>query len=127
MQQSSKGHVETTDSVDAAAIVDRAVGGYAAWRNDTMDHTAIHAGRDIAVPCAASGILTIGLRKPELRAPAEALLAFFRTARILEIARERRYIAALDAAMSGRITEAVTYYEAIARARPHDLSALRLS
>ena len=129
MQQDSSGHALTTDSAEAAAAFDRAVASYVAWRTDTIDHiqAANDADPEFALPYAARGILTINLRKPELRAPAEALLAAARAARTPETERERRYIAALDAAIGGRITEAVTHYEAIARAHPHDLLALRLS
>lgn len=106
MQQDSSDHALTTDSADAAAAFDRAVASYVAWRTDTMDHiqAATDADPDFALPYAAKGILTIGLRKPELRAPAEALLAAAPAARTPETERERRYIAALDAAIGGRIT-----------------------
>jgi tetratricopeptide (TPR) repeat protein len=129
MRQDSSGHALTTDSGEAAAAFDRAVASYVAWRTDTMTHiqAATDADPDFALPYAARGILTIGLRKPELRAPADEMLAAARAARTPETERERRYIAALDAAIGGRITEAVTHYEAIARAHPHDLFALRLS
>jgi len=129
MQQDSSGHALTTDSAEAAAALDRGVASYVAWRTDTMDHikAATDADPEFALPYAAGGILTISLRKPELRASVEEMLAAARAARTPETERERRYIAALDAAIRGRITEAVTHYEAIARAHPHDLLALRLS
>ncbi len=129
MQQDTHGHDMTTDSVEAAAAFDRAIASYVAWRTDTMDHikAATTADPDFALPYAAKGILMMGLRKPELRAPAEKLLATARAARTPETERERRYIAALDAAIGGRITESVTQFEVIARAHPHDLFALRLS
>lgn len=129
MQQDTNGHALTTDSAEAAAAFDRAIASYVAWRTDTMEHikAASNADPGFALPYVASGILTIGLRKPELRATAEDLLAAARAARTPETERERRYIAALGAAIGGRITEAVTHYEAIACAHPHDLFALRLS
>jgi tetratricopeptide (TPR) repeat protein len=129
MQQDSIGHTLTTDSAEAAAAFDRAVASYVAWRTDTIHHiqAANDADPEFALPYAARGILTNSLRKPELRASAEEMLTAALAARPPETERERRYIAALDAAIRGRITEAVTHYEAIARAHPHDLLALRLS
>ena len=129
MQQDSNGHALTTDSARAAAAFERAVASYLAWRTDTIDHlqAATDADPDFALPCAVRGLLTLGLRKPELHASAQALLAAAHTARPPETERERRYIAALEATLAGRITEAVTHYEAIALAHPHDLLALRLA
>jgi hypothetical protein len=129
MQQDSRGHVLTTDSAEAAAAFERPVASYLAWRTDVMDHlaAATAADPDFALPYALRGILAMGLRKPELRASAQDLLAAARTARPPVSERERRYVAALDASLGGRITEAVTHYEAIAGAHPHDLLALRLA
>lgn len=129
MQQDSHGHALTTESAEATAAFDRAVASYVAWRTDTMDHikAATEADPDFALPYAAKGILMLSLRKPDLCAAAEKLLATARAARTPETERERHYIAALEAAIGGRITEAVTHYEAIADAHPHDLFALRLS
>jgi tetratricopeptide (TPR) repeat protein len=129
MQQDSSGDALTTASAEAASAFDRAVASYVAWRTDTIDHiqAANDADPEFALPYAARGILTLGLRKPDLRGFAEKMLAAARAARPPETERERRYIAALDASIGGRLTEAVTHYEAIACAHPHDLFALRLS
>jgi len=109
--------------------MDRAVKSYVAWRTDTMDHlaAAIAADADFALPHAIKGLLMLGLRKPELHAPAQKMLDAARAARPPETARERLYIKALEAALSGQITGAVTRYEAIAAENPHDLLALRLA
>jgi tetratricopeptide (TPR) repeat protein len=129
MHQDAYGHTLTTDSAEAATAFDRALASYAAWHTDTMDHlkTATRADPGFALPFAARGILMLGLRKPELRAPAEAQLAAARAARPPESERERRYMAALEAALGDRVTEAVTHFEAIAQAHPRDLFALRLA
>lgn len=129
MQHDWIGQTLTTDSAEAAAAFDRAIASYLAWRTDTIDHinAATAADPDFALPYAARGLLTISLRKPELRTVAEDMLAAARAGRPPETERERRYVAALEAAIGGRITEAVTHFEAIARAHPHDLFALRLS
>ncbi len=68
-----------------------------------------------------------GLRKPELRAPAQKMLDAARAARTPESERELFYISALEAAIHGRVTECVSHVEVIARAHPHDLLALRLA
>jgi len=129
MRRDSAGYGLTTESAQAAAAFERGAASYVAWRTDTMDHlkAASEADPAFALPYAARGILLYGLRKPELRPEAEALLASARSARPPETERERRYIEALAASLAGRITEAVTHYEAIARAHPKDLFALRLA
>lgn len=129
MKMSLNGYSLTTDSEDAAAAFDRGAASYVAWKTDTMDHlnAAIAADPSFALPHAVKGILMVGLRKPELLGPARGLLNAARAGRPPETDHERRYIAALDAAICGRLTEAVTHYEAIVRAYPHELLALRLS
>ncbi len=129
MQQDSYGYALTTPSTEAAAAYERATRSYVAWRTDTMDHlkAATAADPDFALPFIARGILMIGLRKPELLAPAEAMLAAARKARPPESERERHYLLALEASIAGRLTEANCHYEQIVLDHPHDLFALRLS
>lgn len=129
MQRDQWGHPLTTPSPEAAAAMDRAIDSYVGWRTDVMDHlaAAAEADPDFALPHAAKGILVLGLRKPELRPKAEALLAKARAGRRPETDRERRYLAALEAAIGGHVTAAASQYEAIAREAPHDLFALRLA
>jgi hypothetical protein len=129
MQRDQWGHPLSTPSAEAAAAMDRAVNSYIGWRTDVMDHlgAAVEADPDFALPHAAKGILALSLRKPELKPKAEALLAKARAARPPETDRERRYLAALEAAIGGHVTAAASQYEAIARACPHDLFALRLA
>ncbi len=129
MQQDRNGHGLTTESAEAAAAFERAVASYLGWHTDTMDHlkAASAADPDFALPHAVKGLLMVGLRKPELHPPAAKLLEAARAGRAPETERERRYLAALEAALGGRITEAASHYEAIARAHPKDLFALRQS
>ncbi|MEM7775010.1 MAG: tetratricopeptide repeat protein [Pseudomonadota bacterium] len=129
MQQDAHGYRLTTNNTDAATAMSSATESYVGWRTDTMDHikAATTADPDFALPYAVKGILMAGLRKPELRAPAQKQLDAARNARAPETEREQRYISALAAAIDGRLTEAVTHYEAIAREHPHDLLALRLA
>lgn len=129
MQRDRWGHALTTPSAEAAQAMDRAINAYVGWRTDVMDHlaAATAADPDFALPHAARGILVLSLRKPELRPKAAALLEKARGSRPPETERERGYIAALEAAIGGHVTAAASQYEAIARACPHDLFALRLS
>ncbi|NND48724.1 MAG: tetratricopeptide repeat protein [Rhizobiales bacterium] len=129
MENDSWGHELTTDEPQAAIAFEQAVEGYVAWRTDVMDHikAANEADPDFALPYAVKGILMWGLRKPELRAPAQKMLDAARAARTPESERELFYISALEAAIDGRVTECVSHVEAIARAHPHDLLALRLA
>jgi len=119
----------TTESAAAAAAFGRAVSSYVAWRTDTMDHLngALQADPEFALPHAVKGILMLSLRKPALRAPAEKRLAAARAARPPATDRERHYIAALASLLERGIAGAVTRFEAIAAAHPHDLLALRLA
>lgn len=129
MQSDSKGHELTTESPEAAAAFDQATASYVGWRTDIMDHiaAAIEADPNFALPYAAKGIFMLAQRKPELESPARKMLAAATRARTPQTERERRYIAALAASIDGRLTDAVTHYEAIAQQNPHDLLALRLA
>jgi tetratricopeptide (TPR) repeat protein len=129
MQTDRTGQGLTTDSAEAAAAFDRAVRSYVTWRTDAVAHldAAIAADPGFALPYAVKGLLTTGLRKAGLRGAVAALRDKAQAARAPETERERRYLAALDAALAGRITGAAAQYESIARAAPQDLLALRLS
>ncbi len=129
MQADRMGHRVTTDSRDASTAFDRAIDSYVGWRTDIMDHIAQanEADPDFALPYAVKGIFMLGLRKPEIVAPATKLLAAAENARPPESNREHRYIEALAALINGEITKAVAHYEAIAVENPRDILALRLA
>jgi len=129
MHKDQWGYVLTTDSDAAARAMDRAVGSYVGWRTDVMAHldATIEADPAFALPKAAKGILICGLRKPEIHGKAQALLDAARAGHPPETPRERHYMAALEASIGGRITEAASRYQAIVREHPHDLFALRLA
>lgn len=129
MHEDRWGHPLTTTSAEAAEAMTRAVESYVGWRTDVMEHigAAIAADPDFALPYAAKGILICSLRKPELHGKAQAMLDAARAARPPASARERRYLAALEASIRGEVTAAASHYEAIARENPHDLFALRLA
>lgn len=127
--QDAWGHTLSTDSAEAASAATEAVRSFMGWRTDVMAHVdaAVEADPDFALPYALKGLLMTGLRKRELIGPAQAMLDKATAARPPETERERRYVAALAAAVKGEITGAAAEYEAICLDHPHDLMALRLS
>ena len=129
MQHDLQGYPLSTESADAAAAMNRSVESFVAWRTDVMDQldAAMEDDPDFALPYLTRGILMLGLRKTEMKNGARDLLARARSARPPASDRERRYEAALAASIDGRISEAVSHYEAILQSHPRDLLALRLS
>ena len=88
---------------------------------------ALAADPEFALAHAARGILLESLKKPELHpAVADALQAASK-ARPTASIREQHYLAALEAALAGCVTEAVTHYQQIVIDHPHDLFAMRLA
>ncbi len=129
MQKDRWGYSLTTEIIEAADAIDRAMSAYVGWRTDAMAHieAAISADPEFALAHVAKGILIAGLRKPEMYPVASAELNVAKASRRPATGRERLYINALEAVLAGRITEAVSHYEQIARDHPRDLFALRLS
>ncbi len=120
MQRDTCGYPLSTESEKAAEAFEKAVSSYIAWRTDTMDHikSATEADPGFALPYAFKGILIMGLRKPELRDAAQQQLAAAKRARKPDTEREQRYIAGLEAAIDGRIAEAVTTMRRLPTAIP---------
>ena len=119
----------TTDDPNAVEALDRAFTAYFHFDTDAMKQldTAMTADPEFALPHAARGILIESLKKPELHHLAQTELEAARNARPPQTSRERHYIAALEAALGGQITAAVTHYQQIAMNHPHDLFAIRLA
>jgi tetratricopeptide (TPR) repeat protein len=129
MQKDQWGYAVTTDSADAVDALNRAFNGYFQFRTDAMSNldAALAADPEFALAHAARGILLESLKKPELHpAVADALQAASK-ARPTASIREQHYLAALEAALAGRVTEAVTHYQQIVIDHPHDLFAMRLA
>ena len=129
MQQDQWGYSLATNDSTAAEALDRAFNAYVGFRADTMLHleTAITADSRFALPHVARGILIAGMRKPELYPMARDELTLAQAGDAPLSERENHYIKALEAALLGKITEAVSHYEQILLNHPHDLFALRLA
>ncbi len=129
MQKDQWGYFIATNDSTAAEALNRAFNSYVSFRTDIMTHlgAAITADSLFALPHAAKGILLAGLRKPELYPLALDELEAAKNGHKPISERESHYIAALEAALAGNITEAVTHYEQIVCDHPHDLFAMRLS
>ena len=113
MQKDQWNYPVTTENPDAAEALNSAFNAYFHFRTDTMKHldSAIAADSEFALPHAAKGILLESLKKPELHPLAFSELEAAKTGRPPSSARERHYIAALEAALAGQVTGAVTHYQ----------------
>ncbi len=129
MRKDIWGYQLSTESSDAAQSISTATSSFITWRTDTMAHldAAISADPGIGLPHAIKGLLLFGMRNPDHYPAARAALAAAKNSQPARTDREKHYVAALEASLAGRITEAVTHYEAIAAESPLDLLALRLS
>ena len=129
MQRDQWGYAVTTDSADAVDALNRAFNGYFKFRTDAMSNldAAIAADPGFALAHAARGILIESLKKPQLHAAVADALQAATSARPPTSVREQHYLAALEAALAGRVTEAVTHYQQIVIDHPHDLFAMRLA
>jgi tetratricopeptide (TPR) repeat protein len=129
MQRDQWGHSVTTDVSSAVEALDLGFDAYFQFRTDAMANlaAAISADPEFALPHAAKGILIESLKKPELHPLAQAELEAAKRGRPPVSARERHYIAALEAALAGQVTAAATHYQQIVRDHPHDLFAMRLA
>lgn len=129
MQKDQWDYTVTTDEPGAADGLNRAFNSYLRFRTDAMKNLedAIAADPQFALPHVVKGLLIESLKKPELHPAAFGELDAANRCRPPESARERHYLAALEAALAGRLTEAVTHYQQIVRAHPLDLFAMRIA
>jgi tetratricopeptide (TPR) repeat protein len=129
MQQDQWGYSVTSEEPDAVEALNQAFNGYFQFRTDAMKNldASIEADPDFALPHAGKGILLESLKKPELHHAAHNELEAAKKAQTPTTAREHHYIAALEAALAGQVTTAVTHYQQIAIDHPHDLFAIRLA
>ena len=119
----------SADNREAAEALDRAFNAYYHFDTDAMANldAANAADPDFALPYAARGILMESLKKPELHPAVSKQLEAAKQARPPKTARERHYIAALEAALAGEVAAAATHYQQIALEHPFDLFAIRLA
>ena len=129
MQTDHWGYRLDSRSADAAVSMNRAFAAYYGFGTDTMQQleAASNADPAFALPHAVRGLLLESLKKPELHPAATDALNLARAARPPQTARERHYLAALECALAGEVTAAVTHYQQIVRDCPHDLFAMRLA
>jgi tetratricopeptide (TPR) repeat protein len=129
MQKDQWGYAVTTKNSQAVEALDRAFNGYFHFRTDAIKNldTAITEDPRFALPHIARGILLESLKKPELHPMAFGELEAAKNARMPASAREIHYLSALEAALAGQVTAAVTHYQQIVNDHPHDLFAMRLA
>jgi tetratricopeptide (TPR) repeat protein len=129
MKRDQWNYAVSTEELGAVETLDRAFNSYSHFRADAMKNidAAIEADPQFALPHAAKGILIESLKKPELHHVAYNELEVAKNSRPPTSAREHHYIAALEAALAGQVTAAVTHYQQIVIDHPHDLFAIRLA
>ena len=129
MYQDERGHVMTTGSAEAAGALDTAIHNLLHWKAAVLPNmkAALAADPGFGFAHAVNGLILHGARNVGYRPRIEAELAAAQVAEAGMSARERRYVAALDAAAGGRIAESVAVYETILAHDPTDLLAQRLA
>ena len=129
MKRDQWNYAVSTEEPGAVEALDRAFNSHLHFRTDAMKNldAAIEADPQFALPHAAKGILIESLKKPELHHVAYNELEAAKNSRPPISAREHHYIAALEAALAGQVTAAVTHYQQIVIDHPHDLFAIRLA
>jgi len=129
MQKDQWGHTVSTEESLAVEALDKAFNGYFHFRTDAIKNldAAIEIDSQFALPHIAKGILLESLKKPELHPAALGELKAAKNALMPTSAREHHYLAALEAALAGQVTTAVTHYQQIVNEHPHDLFAMRLA
>ena len=127
MQQDNRGYAVTTDNPDSVAALDDAIDSYGRFRTDIMPNLerAIDADPEFGLPHVIRGILLESLKQPRLLPKAQHELEAARAGRPPRTDRERQYLAALEAAIEGKVTAAATCYQQIAADHPLDLFAIR--
>jgi hypothetical protein len=119
----------TTDSDAAADAFNAALQSFFTWRTDVMGglNAALKADPDFALAHAIKGLMLFSLRQPTTNDAAAKNLSAARAAQNRCTAREKAYIAALDASLKGDLLGATGIYEQIAAEYPLDLLAIRFA
>ncbi len=129
MQEDIRGHAMTTDNAAAAGQLSDAMRSYVYWRVDTLPKVkaALDADPEFALGHIVLGLLLHGGRNTGFRPKiAEALDAARPQASRLTV-REQHYLAGLDAAYRGALTEFVAHMEQVLADNPRDLFAQRMA
>ena len=129
MHQDQRGHAMTTESPAAAAALDTAIYNFLHWKSALMPEikAALEADPGFGLAQAVNGLVLHAARNIAYRPMVAESLAAAKAAEPAMTAREKLYLAALDAACRGEITESVSCYETILAAHPTDLFAQRLA
>ena len=129
MHADERGHPMTTESAEAAAALDRAIHNFLHWKAAVVPNlkAALDADPDFGFGHVVNGLVLHSARNIGFRPKIGASLAAATAAAARMTERERRYVAALDAAHHGRIADSVALYETILVHHPTDLLAQRLA
>ncbi len=129
MHQDERGHAMTTDSTAAGEALDGAIHNLLHWRAAVIPNlkAALEADADFGLGHAVTGLILHGARNVHFRPKIAQSLEAAKAAAPRLTTRERLYVAALEAAYEGRITQSVTCYEQILSDHPRDLMAQRLA
>jgi hypothetical protein len=129
MNRDARGLELSTDSVEAAALFDRAVEHYLKYHIDTMqlvnDALAIDPG--FVMGQCIRGYLMLAGANPAHRSAITASLAAAEAGAAVSTRREQRHVAALSAWRRGAVGEAFAIWRALLDADPTDLLAVRIS
>ena len=117
----------TTDSPAAVDLFNKAMQSARTWRMDAGEHmkAALAADPDFAHAQTVMGLMMLGLRKPEVYPMVRQLLAAAKRREADLTERERLYIRALELALDGQSTGAISTLETVTVGHPTDLFALR--
>ncbi|MDX1431303.1 MAG: tetratricopeptide repeat protein [Gammaproteobacteria bacterium] len=128
MHTDARGYPMTTDSADAAAALNEAIGGFVGWKAAVMPglKAAVEADPAFGFAHAVGGLVLHGARNAGYQPKIAKSLAAAKAAAPRSSERERLYTSALEASARGDIAGAVACYETILAAHPTDLLAERL-
>jgi len=129
MRHDAQGLPISTDSAAAAAAFDHVVAGYLGYRADTPQRLAalLAVAPDFALAHCLQGYMTMLAYKQSVVPAARQAAATAGRLGIDATAREQLHVAALEAWVDGELDAALAAWEAILRAHPHDVLAIRLS
>ncbi|MEZ5666945.1 MAG: tetratricopeptide repeat protein [Alphaproteobacteria bacterium] len=129
MQRDERGHPMTTDSAEAARALDLAIHNFLHWRAAIMPNiqAALAADPGFGFGHVVLGLVLHGARNAHYRGKIGQAVAAAQAAAARMTARERLYLAALEAVHRGALADSVACYELILEQHPHDLFAQRLA
>ena len=129
MHTDERGHAMTTDSTDAASALNEAIGGFVGWKAAVMPglKAATEADPEFGFAHAVNGLVLHGARNAGYQPKIAKSLSAAKASQAAASERERLYVRALEASVSGDIARAVCIYETILGEHPRDLLAQRLS